>query len=511
MIFQILKSRSATPSSGTNIVYLRIDHWNDYSFVTMFGVHAFDEYGVLHDLPSIKIGFVGQTEETTTVSLLEDRFDNLPEGYFSLGTDVEFYKKLYSNFSEDWRQEFLYSLNDVVQNPLILEQAEKENVFKTAHLRGVSVDKVRDQYVSVLLGEVILTDFNFGFDLPSSETFAGFDLKFKIMANSMPSTNIHAIIGRNGVGKTTLLNSMVKAIAGSETAANFYLDNPIFGQKPIDDAFFSSLISVAYSAFDPFDLPTEIDKEDATTYSYIGLTDYAGEDGAIIKSKEQLFNEFVESLEFCMSEIRRKSRWKVAVSTLESDRNFAAMGLLSLTELEGDDLKNRAQILVDKMSSGHAIVIFTLTQLVAKVEEKTLVLFDEPETHLHPPLLSALMRSLSQLLYSRNAIAIIATHSPVVLQEIPKSCVWKVFRERLASECLRPDTETFGENVGILTREVFGLEVIKSGFHTVLAELVSGGGTYEDILNKLDGNLGFEAKGILKAMVINRDISAAQQ
>ncbi len=40
------------------------------------------------------------------------------------------------------------------------------------------------------------------------------------------------------------------------------------------------------------------------------------------------------------------------------------------------------------MSSGHAIVLLTVTKLVARVEEKTLVLIDEPESHLHPPLLS---------------------------------------------------------------------------------------------------------------------------
>ncbi|PJN92440.1 hypothetical protein CNY89_29680, partial [Amaricoccus sp. HAR-UPW-R2A-40] len=74
-----------------------------------------------------------------------------------------------------------------------------------------------------------------------------------------------------------------------------------------------------------------------------------------------------------------------------------------------------------KMSSGHAIIILTLTQLVAQVQEKSLVLMDEPESHLHPPLLSAFIRSLSRLLHRQNGVAIIATHSPVVLQEIPRS------------------------------------------------------------------------------------------
>lgn len=513
MIFKVIKSKAHVPSEGNNIVYLRIDNWNDYSFVTMFQVYAFDEHGKQHELSNIKIGYVGQTKDVTTYSLLNEPFGSLPKGYFSLGTDVEYYKMLATDFSAEWREEYLKCLQDVVYNHQVLEQAEKENVFQTSHLRGVKINTVRDQFTRILGGEVILTDFHFGFELPPAETFAGFELEFHVKANSKPSTNIHALIGRNGVGKTTLLNSMVKVIAdSSEIVASFYTDNPLFGRKKIEDAFFSSLVSVAFSAFDPFDLPVENgDKERATQYSYVGLTDYADEGGAIIKSKQQLHDEFVESLQFCLSESSRKSRWKKAVSTLESDGNFAEMHLLDLAELEDDELKNRAFFLIGKMSSGHAIVIITLTQLVAKVEEKTLVLFDEPESHLHPPLLSALMRSLSQLLYSRNAIAIIATHSPVVLQEIPKSCVWKVFRERASGTQARPETETFGENVGTLTREVFGLEVVKSGYHTILAGLVSGGGTYDDILDELGGNLGFEAKGILRAMVVNRDAGAVQQ
>ncbi|WP_281300945.1 MULTISPECIES: AAA family ATPase [unclassified Iodidimonas] len=269
-----------------------------------------------------------------------------------------------------------------------------------------------------------------------------------------------------------------------------------------DDGYFPNLVSVAFSVFDPFDLPKD---GDDTHYTYIGLTDYADEGGAIIKSKDQVLEEFAAGIVFCFENDLRRNRWVHAIETLHSDENFFDMQLLSLVDLRDKELKERALFLIGKMSSGHAVVILTMTLLVAKVEERTLVLFDEPETHLHPPLLSALMRSLSQLLHTRNAVAIIATHSPVVLQEIPSSCVWKVCRRKLVSEKKRPDTETFGENVGVLTREVFGLEVFRSGFHTVLSELVGQGGTYDEIIEILGGSLGYEARGMLKAMIINRD------
>ena len=78
------------------------------------------------------------------------------------------------------------------------------------------------------------------------------------------------------------------------------------------------------------------------------------------------------------------------------------------------------------MSSGHKIILLTVVNLVNFVEEKTLVIMDEPEEHLHPPLVSAFIRALSELMSYRNGVAIIATHSPVIVQEVPRRCVWKI-------------------------------------------------------------------------------------
>ena len=79
--------------------------------------------------------------------------------------------------------------------------------------------------------------------------------------------------------------------------------------------------------------------------------------------------------------------------------------------------------------------------------EQTLVLIDEPETHLHPPLLSAYMRGLSEILIAENGVAILATHSPVVLQEVPKSCVTIIRKYGQAVKIEKPRIETFGENI----------------------------------------------------------------
>lgn len=503
MQFHIISRDTAFPDSDLDAVYLKIDHWNDFSFVTMFEVKIFDENGIEHQLQNVKIGFVGQTEKTSTYEALGSQFQTLPETFFSLGTDVDYYRSLAQNFSEQFRGDFLSSLRDVVFDPQCLEIAVKERVFQTSHLRGVSISAIENQFTRVLAGDAEITDFEFRFVLEETEKFAGFELEFDVTANSKPSTNLHSIIGRNGVGKTTLLNEMIRSIVSPDESLGRFEERHALSIRRIRDGFFSSLISVSFSAFDPFSPPPDQpDPSLGTCYFYIGLKDYADDSGAILKSLTDLQDEFVESLDACLREIGKRQRWLDAISTLESDDNFAEMKLGTLSEFGGtNELERRAKSLMNRMSSGHAIVLLTITKLISRLEEKTLVLFDEPESHLHPPLLSALIRALSNLMHDRNAVAIIATHSPVVLQEIPKSCVWKITRSKRDASWTRPEIETFGENLGLLTREVFGLEVSKSGFNALLHEASEQFDTYEDIIENFNGELGFEGRAILRSII----------
>ena len=133
--------------------------------------------------------------------------------------------------------------------------------------------------------------------------------------------------------------------------------------------------------------------------------------------------------------------------------------------------------------------------------EKTLVFLDEPEGHLHPPLLSAFIRALSELLLDKNGVAIIATHSPVILQEVPRNCIWKL--RRTGAE--RLNIESFGSDITTLTTEVFGLEVINSGFHSLLQKLVNLHGDYNAVLQALNGQLGAEGRALVKTMVMLKD------
>jgi predicted ATP-dependent endonuclease of OLD family len=235
--------------------------------------------------------------------------------------------------------------------------------------------------------------------------------------------------------------------------------------------------------------------------AYVGLKWQRTADGKPRppKSPEQLSKEFVESVRLCRSGAR-SNRWLRALEMLEADPIFNDANITAITDDSADAGTSEALDAFRQLSSGHKIVLLTMTRLVEVVEERTLVLLDEPEAHLHPPLLSAFVRSLSDLLTNRNAVAIVATHSPVVLQEAPRSCVWKIRRSANTMAAERPDIETFGENVGVLTREVFGLEVTQSGFHRLLTEAVTEDGLFDDVVERFGNQLGAEALAIVRAL-----------
>ncbi|MEO5334815.1 MAG: ATP-binding protein, partial [Magnetococcus sp. YQC-5] len=220
------------------------------------------------------------------------------------------------------------------------------------------------------------------------------------------------------------------------------------------------------------------------------------------KTPEALSVDFGSSV-FLIRSGARVDRWRQALEMLEADPIFrdAEVATLARDGIEEDVIKLEARRLFRNLSSGHKIVLLTITRLVETVEEKTLVLLDEPEAHLHPPLLSAFVRSLSDLLINRNGVAVIATHSPVVLQEVPKNCVWKISRSGARIVAERPDIETFGENVGILTREIFGLEVTHSGFHKMLHDAVAEKRNYNAVIRHFDGELGGEARAIVRGLL----------
>lgn len=509
MKFVVVKNWQECEEKST--VYLMLDGWDDwFTYSTLFNIRYVDSNGSIHRIGSVKIGQEGQGRSP----VLPDTFIKLSEDFFSLGSNENYYENL-KKVSPDGvlREKILKSLNDIAFNLDIFEKVRNQDVVQTSLMRDFTASAVRNQYNRLAHGGAWLTKYNFSY-IPflKNNNIEELELGFDVEIDELPPTNIHVLIGKNGVGKTTMLKNMVSSIESNSEE---------FGRMEMWGSF-TNIVYVSFSAFDRY---FEVEKEEIP-YLYIGLAKKEG-----IKGPDEFAEDFAKSL-FEISSGNKKGLWEETLSILESDNTFVDLDIKSWsinkkTEKNIDrkvntdfiqagnaaNVKERIRkkfvnITIPKfesLSSGHKIILLTVARLVELVEEKTLVLLDEPEEHLHPPLIAAFIRALSNLLTYRNGVGIIATHSPVIVQEVPKKCVWILRRlgDELVAE--RPLIETFGENIGVLTSEIFGYEVTNSGFHSMIKEVVEKKETYKGALRSFSGQLGNEAKSILRSLMYEKE------
>ena len=402
--------------------------------------------------------------------------------------------------SESARLEILEGLRDAVLDSEIFASFQTEAAFQTSLLRSISkadLEKLRD----IVREQAILTSFNFEYEFPEDQSAR---VQVGVHPGAVPPTNIHAIIGLNGVGKSSLLRNISTLLRERRRRRvgklKFFSKNNEVGP----DEGFSNLVVVAFSAFDEFEPPApNAGTETGIQYAYIGLRKNVrlkdGSRESRNKTSADLRLDFVKSTLLCLRSSRRP-RWREAMRVLETDPGFAGLKLQVLADVPQDEFEVEAGKLFDAASSGHKIVLLTMTKLVELVSERTLVLIDEPESHLHPPLVAAFIRALSDLLSLRNGVALLATHSPVVVQEIPRSCVSLFFREGRSVSIERPAIETFAENVSLLTREIFRVELTETGYHTLMRATVDGATSVEDAIARFEGRLGAEGRSLIRAL-----------
>ena len=490
------------PSNAKNKAYLLKDNWDDwFAFETTFYLYYFDNDGKRIACGNVKIGQKGLHGKSANEYTNEDcgkfrvpnlpvgEFETLSENFFSLGQEENYYEILGASIET---QAVLHSLGDCSINLNKFKDNLNELVMTQSLLRSVSPEQVRTRFHRLSHGDAQLTKFNFTYTYPDGKT----KLDFDVDPDVFPPSNVQAIIGRNGVGKTFLMKNIAKSV--------LKYDSNDKGQVSFAKSEFSSLIFVSFSVFDDIDI--EENEISGIKYFRIGYSEKSCIDFANFDPEQSMRKDFsadfIKSLKRCAHGLR-KERWLRAIKTLENDPIFSESKFSEVINLPMKNITEHGGFLFKKLSSGYAILLLIITKLIELVEEKTVVLIDEPEGHLHPPLLATFIRCLSEILNSRNAVALITTHSPIVLQEVPRRAAWILQRSGREVAIAHPRIETFGENIGVLTNEVFGLEVTNSGCNKLLRDTIDKYpmGSYETILDLFNGELGTEAKIILRSLI----------
>ncbi|MDI5982997.1 hypothetical protein QDK53_42925, partial [Amycolatopsis magusensis] len=125
--------------------------------------------------------------------------------FFSLGQSAKYYKNI-KKLNDDLRIDFLTAINDIAFNDEFMEKYSEQEVLTVSLMREVNKYNYENQFKRIARGGALLTDFDFTFSLEYQNKKK--DLHFKVEPDTLPPTNLHAVIGTNGVGKTTVLKGI---------------------------------------------------------------------------------------------------------------------------------------------------------------------------------------------------------------------------------------------------------------------------------------------------------------
>lgn len=440
--------------------------WNDYGFVTGYSLN------LRNGDRTIMIGYVkiGVTDHDDTADVLPNEFTQLDTQFCSLGQTIGYYEKL-SEESGHYFNSILYALKDCAFFSEIADNFEQSNLFRQSLTRTDEAERLYRQAKPVMKGVNLNYLYRFNYHFRPKYSTEGIDIDFDFNSTAPLPNRIYAIIGKNGTGKTQLITTLPLQISKGET--NYFTP-----QVPI----FSKVIAVSYSTFDSFELPK---KTSEFNYVYCGLRDEKGD----------LRNERGHILKFHrtwkrIQELKRLKTWRKILA------NFLDSPVLDLfIKVNPHDQEfyfdqkgfKSAQTY---LSSGQSIILYIISEIVANIRLDSLLLFDEPETHLHPNAVTQLMNAIADLVHEFESYCIIATHSPLIIQDLFSKNVFILERDESTATIRRIGRESFGENLSTLTEEVFGNRSIPKHYKQVIDELVIKHKDYDKVLGIMqEGNL----------------------
>lgn len=476
---------------------------------TAYRLEVFLESGDVVSLGEVRIMQLGMRPDVS-LEFRELPFTELPSDFYSLGQQYTYYEDLIHALPDNW-QEILSGLHDVVYFRDKLNEVQDDEVFHSSLIFSQTAERALFD-ASELVHEARERGAQDTITIHESASVVQVGIEFAFRTNvggddfvsrfvfgdlsELPNRTI-GIIGYNGVGKTKLLANlaMVAQANRSQRRQSRYLKTGEFdGEGPL----FGAVVAISFSAFDDFEFPSQDDR-DGSIYAYCGLRDPKSPSGdRRLKPPSEIRAEFLDELEIARSEGRKD----VLASVLSTLGNEPSFGFFAMEELYGAERELSLQDvtgLYDSLSTGHKIIMNIAVRLVARLQLKSLILIDEPESHLHPPLVAALMRAVSRALQLRESFALVATHSPVVIQEIPGRYVKVLNRVGATNSLDEVEIETFGENVGQLTTTVFSLDSKDTDYHDVLRRLATTR-SLDEIDELFDGELPAPARAFVASL-----------
>jgi predicted ATPase len=479
---------SATPISGTpakNIIALwpSTNDWNDFGRKLIFD-SIFNIDGAPSFRMSLKLSFLGDSRNPEEVlkEKLSDRSGFIPKSnlptFYTLLYSVQEYRNFVQHFGNR-STELLACINDLVA------------LSKGKHLSWLSKVNADENYRLGLIrsNEAFFALHNAGDILDGldaeeksgfSETLeftcslpnftSGHRITFHFDNNELSPKRIMVLIGENGVGKTQILAKIAKSLIFKDDA----MTDPTSDFKRPS---LTRLIALEAPRFGRSPFPARAALSSPITYTRLSLYRASAADGfgamviKLARSEESIAGKRRMDIFLAMvKKLENPSKLFIKGATI-SGWSLADLGEVhrynekdALNAYAAVDPKGRpAWASGDKyidVSSGQGAFLRLAAQLCLLVERGTLLLIDEPETHLHPAYIQRLVSMLDELLLETGSAAIIATHSAYIVREVSNEQV-RILRRHSdgTPEVTKPRLRTLGADVGAISFFVFGDEL----------------------------------------------------
>ena len=487
MQFLLYRSRSAPVPTGLTYPYVSLyqDAWDDFGWKCRFiaTLHRSKDENI--DLGAVRIavrdsGFRGGN--------LPEIIEKLPAHAASLGESIAYYRRV-GELPERLRRRYLNALCDIVAKPARRNRITAEKLWEDSFMREASSRHALKRggvYVGGHYEEIEPPVFRFEMKLKGAAGPHVIDFDFSAH-KGLPNRTI-LLIGRNGTGKTRALSSLAATVMPPQVFTEETRKRmPKAEIEPPPDL--SRVITISYNAFDEFPLPSEparaprlsgVSYRSRASYKYCGLRT---PDGTI--NADEIGRMLGEALQPVVASEREDILQRVLSTLLDPAR---AESLSS----SDDEVREEA---VRALSAGQRLVAAIFSNIIGFIEEGSLLLIDEPETNLHPGLLTTVIAALNQTLREFDSYAVVATHSPILLQQIPSRYVRVFSRDNTDRPKIKtPNFESFGEDLGELTRRVLGLADPETDFTYVLDALFEQHGSAEAVEALFPHPLGLPAQ-----------------
>jgi predicted ATPase len=466
---------------------LKSDNWDDYGNETSFHLYYHRDESDIEKIGDLKIT---NGESDRTLDIIDKQFKNLNDTFCSVGMDEDYYKNLQSIFKHKLSS-ILFALKDAAYFIEINDKFSSNTIYQYSLTRGDYAEQLSRNIKSILEGIDLDNKYKFIYNFTPnySSTPVEIDLNFN---NTLEfSDRIFAIIGKNGAGKTQLISNLPIDISESKKGA-FKPHKPIF----------SKVIAVSYSLFDNFNKPNT--KADFN-YVFCGLLN----DDKTLQTKIEK-NQIILEAYGKIKHHNRIDKWKDVLSNFIDDEvidHVFKSNSLRAVDDENWHIINEANFIenIDKLSSGQSIMLEIMTKIIANIRFDSLILFDEPETHLHPNAISQLISSIYELVESFDSYCLITTHSPIIIQNIFGKNVYVMEKDNNTPIIRKIGVESFGENLTVLTEDVFSNSEINKHYKVILDKMIKLYFDYDTIMGKIENEnlpLSLNAKLYLKSKLL---------